>query len=283
MYHAFFVCWEGGRMTVKKLLEILDQLVPFHIAETWDNSGLQAGHPDWNADRIMIALDVSLPLMEAAKKSKCNLVLTHHPLMMDPEKSLDFSIMPGSAIQMAAQEKISIISVHTNLDKATNGLNDYFSIQIGLENIVPFLPHLIDESDASVSKGIGRMGQLSSEMPVSQAADQIKKKLALSHVRVIGDMDKQVSQVAVCTGSGGSLVNEFLASDAQMFVTGDIKYHEARMVEAAGKALIDVGHYGSEYMAVELLSDKLDQVFDHAGLKIKIETYVSEKDPFNIV
>ncbi len=111
----------------KDILDILNTIAPFDIAEDWDNSGLQAGNLNWEVKKIMIGLDVTMPLLTAAKEWDSDLVLTHHPLMIQPEKSIDFDTMPGKAIEIAARRKISIISAHTNLDKADDGLNDYFS------------------------------------------------------------------------------------------------------------------------------------------------------------
>jgi len=267
----------------KDILELLNIIVPFDIAEDWDNSGLQAGNLDWEVKKIMIALDVSMPLMEAAKKADFDLVLTHHPLMIRPEKSFHFNKMPGSAIEVAAKHGISIISAHTNLDKANDGLNDCFATKIGLENTKVFFI----ENPLSVSEnemiGMGRIGFLKSQATLKQVVHQIKEKLGLSHLRVTGDMDLPVNCVAICTGSGGSLVEEFLKSEAEVYITGDIKYHEARRVEEYSKALIDVGHFGSEIMAVDLLFDKLSQAIQKAGLNIQIEKFKKEKDPFIIV
>jgi dinuclear metal center YbgI/SA1388 family protein len=278
---------------IKDILEILNKIAPFDIAEDWDNSGLQAGNSTWKVSRIMIGLDVTMPLMEAAKNTDSDLVLTHHPLLITPEKKIDFQTMPGSAVCAAAQNHISIIAMHTNLDKADAGLNDYFTSRIGIENTLPFLPHkytgltdgLVQDNEKSspCRTGLGRIGQLDSPLPLNDLAERIKNDLGLVNVRVTGDMARTVGKVAVCTGSGGSLVDEFIRSGADVYITGDVKYHEARQVEAASKALIDVGHFGSEHMAVDLLAEQLTSEFSTAGLNVEIIKYLKEKDPFTIV
>ena len=262
-------------LMTRDVLELLDAIAPFAIADDWDNSGLQAGNLNWEVKKMIIGLDVSMDLMNAAQKGNCDLVLTHHPLMIHPEKSIDFSKMPGSVIEMAASNKISIISVHTNLDKANNGLNDYFAEKIGIRETRPFLTDEVP--------GTGRIGTLESQIPLQQLVLNIKKQLNLNYLRVTGPMDLPIRSVAVCTGSGGSLLDEFLASRADAYITGDIKYHEARRIEEVSRALIDVGHFSSEHMVVELLFEKLSQVVVNAGLNIEIEQYKKEKDPFTIV
>jgi len=116
----------------RDVLELINKIAPFDIAENWDNCGLQAGNLEWEVKKMMIGLDVSIPLLCDAKEKKCDVVLTHHPLMLKVEKAIDFNKMPGKAIEMAAKHNISIISAHTNLDKANNGLNDYFAARIGM-------------------------------------------------------------------------------------------------------------------------------------------------------
>jgi len=267
----------------KHILELINTIAPFDIAEDWDNSGFQAGNLNWEVKKVMIGLDVSCGLMTAAKESNCDLVLTHHPLMMRPESSIDFNKMPGRAIEIAARHRISIISVHTNLDKANDGLNDYFATKIGVKKTKVFLLESPSSMPSDEVIGIGRIGYLESKASLKQLAHQVKEKLNLTHLRVTGNMDLPVTIIAICTGSGGSLIDEFLKSSADVYITGDIKYHEARRVEEYSKGLIDVGHFGSEHMAIELLFEKLSRAIQTAGLNIQIKKFKKEKDPFTIV
>lgn len=266
----------------KDILALLNIIAPFDIAEDWDNSGFQAGNLNWEVKKVMIGLDVSCGLMTAAKESNCDLVLTHHPLMIRPENSIDFNQMPGKAIEIAARYKISIISVHTNLDKANDGLNDYFARKIGITETKGWIENPSSMFPDEVI-GIGRIGYLKSELPLKQVACQVKESLNLTHLRVTGNMDLPVRTIAICTGGGGSLLDKFLKSSADIYITGDIKYHEARRIEEYSKGLIDVGHFGSEYMVIDLLSEKLSQAIQTAGLNIQIKKFKKEKDPFTIV
>lgn len=267
----------------KDILEVLNTIAPFDIAEDWDNSGLQAGSLNWEVKKIMIGLDVSIPLMTAAKKWDCDLVLTHHPLMIQAENSIDFDRMPGKAIEIAARQKMSIISAHTNLDKAVDGLNDFFAEKIGVGKTTVFVTQSPSFKQTDKMMGIGRVGDLEKATTLEYLVQRIKQVLNLSHLRVTGDMDLPVKTVAICTGSGGSLVDDFLTSGASVYITGDVKYHEARRVEECSKAILDVGHFASEHMAIDLLSDKLSLAAQTAGFNIQIKKYKKEKDPFTIV
>ncbi len=270
-------------VTLEKILELINTIAPFDMAEDWDNCGLQAGNLNQEVKKVVIGLDVSIPLMNAAKESKCDLVLTHHPLMIKPEKKIDFNTMPGRAVEIAARERISIVSAHTNLDKANEGLNDYFAARLGVHKTKAFYIGTHSSVQEDQTFGIGRIGFLKKETTLIKFAKKIKERLALAHLRITGNMDLPLSRFAVCTGSGGSLVNEFLRSNADVYITGDIKYHEARLIEWHSKALIDVGHFGSEYIAVDLLHDKLRQEAQKASINIEVIKFKNEKDPFIIV
>ncbi len=276
------------QLTVEKIIDVINTFAPFDLAESWDNSGLQAGNSNWPIKKIMVSLDVSMEVMEAAKAWGADLVITHHPLQMNPEKSIDFGKMPGSAIALAARERISIFSVHTNLDKAVNGLNDYFAKIIGVDCYEALRSDSkADDSQATGSKdmlcGIGRIGDLNSVVSLQNLAVQVKDRLGLDTLRVIGDLNLQVKKVALCTGSGGSLIDCFLESSADVYITGDVKYHEARQVEMHNKGLIDVGHFASEVIVVDLLQSSLAQALSPVEYDIEIKGFKKEKDPFKTV
>lgn len=212
--------------------------------------------------------------LDHAAAHQCDLIISHHPLVMTPEKSIDFSRMPGSAIFSCAQNQMSILSAHTNLDKADQGLNDYFAQKIGIQALEAFCPEV---TDGPSQVGIGRTGRLAAPVSVKDLADRIKHRLGLPNLRVAGDMDRQVQDVALCTGSGGSLTPQFLQSSAQVYITGDLKYHEARDIESQGRAAIDVGHFASEHIVVELLKTRLENNFLAPGFRLKCWGTIKKK------
>ncbi|MFA5904089.1 MAG: Nif3-like dinuclear metal center hexameric protein [Desulfobacula sp.] len=267
---------------IKDILLLLNEIAPFNLSEDWDNSGLQVGRMNGEVKKALIGLDVSLPLINYAANENVDLIITHHPLMFHSEKSIDFDRMPGKAIEIAAKNCINIISLHTNIDKAKGGLNDYFASVIGIKKKAPFLTGpSVDGSDAGET-GIGRFGHLKKKTKLKELANQIKKKLSQPYLRVTGDINMIVETVVICTGSGGSLIEDFLNSGAEVFITGDVKYHDARRVEEHSKGMIDVGHFASEWMVIDLLFEKLSLTLRDSGFDIKLIKYKKEKDPFTI-
>ncbi|MDY0219778.1 MAG: Nif3-like dinuclear metal center hexameric protein [Desulfobacterium sp.] len=263
------------------LLDFIDQMAPFALAETWDNSGLQIGDRQWPCSKILVALDVTPAVMAEAVSWGADLVLTHHPLIMSPLASIDFSSIPGSIISLCACHRISVVSAHTNLDKANPGLNDYFVQKIGLVSVGSLEP-LIPEKQTPFA-GTGRVLTLKDPCTFRTLSEQVRSSLNVSGVRCVGGLDMMVERVAVCTGSGGSLVKTFLESGADVFITGDVKYHEARDAEQAGVGLLDVGHFASERMVVDLFCERLTQWAQTSEVEVKVRVFDGESDPFRIV
>lgn len=128
--------------------------------------------------------------------------------------------------------------------------------------------------------GLGRIGNLAEAMTLTSFAEDIKTKLDIDWVRLAGDHELTVKRVAVCGGSGRGLLQDFLASDAQVYITGDLGYHDGRRVEAEGKGLVDVGHFASEQLIVEALAAQLKRIFAEKKCSVEVNAREDEKDCF---
>ncbi len=271
---------------VKDLLALINTIAPFELAEDWDNCGLQCGDLSWPAENILISLDISPAVLNESIRLNADVIVTHHPLFLSPSRQIHFSQMPGLAVQMAAQHSISIISIHTNLDKAAGGLNDYFSSLLGIRPVQALVPSgrttacMTDEHEQL--EGFGRIGLLEKPLPFLELTSRVKDIFNLPYLRFGGNTALSVSTVAVCTGSGSSLVQAFIKSGAQVFITGDMKYHEARQIEEMGLGFIDVGHFGSEHIVVDLLLDRLRTGIGNNRWLVEIGGFKKETDPFII-
>jgi putative NIF3 family GTP cyclohydrolase 1 type 2 len=113
-----------------------------------------------------------------------------------------------------------------------------------------------------------------------ELAGGVKRRLGIETVRVSGDPTRHVRRVALSTGSGGSLLPQFLASDAEVFITGDLRYHEARDIEAAGRGAIDIGHFHSEHLFAGVLAERLRRTLRHCRPEIAVDVCPLERDAF---
>jgi len=260
------------------VIDAVEEITPREFAEDWDNSGLQLGDLDWQIERIWVALDPLPEVISAACQRDVDLVITHHPLIFKPLSVIDASTLEGKVIQEALGHRVAIYSAHTNLDRIKDGVNDVLATRIGLGNITS-LP-----SDAGPEKpGFGRLGNLKQPTSLAALAGSLKQALGLGHVKVAGDLDMSVKTAAVCSGSGSSMVGAFFQTGADVFISGDLKYHEARHFEFARKALIDIGHFASEHLIVETFAERLNQYLHDKGLRLTVAPYTLEKDPFVII
>jgi dinuclear metal center YbgI/SA1388 family protein len=132
-----------------------------------------------------------------------------------------------------------------------------------------------------VGAGIGRIGEVDPPRPLGELAEHITASLGIRGVKYVGDPERKVQTAAVCTGSGGSLVSAFLASGADVYISGDIRYHDAREVEMRGKALIDIGHFGSEHIVAAALADRMDREARRLGYQVQVDACGLERDPFH--
>jgi dinuclear metal center YbgI/SA1388 family protein len=127
--------------------------------------------------------------------------------------------------------------------------------------------------------GLGRIGRLAAALPLADFVRQVEARLA-TRVRFCGDPQRPVAKVAVCGGSGASLLAEAERQGADVLVTGDVKYHEARSAEARGVALIDAGHFATERIVVPGLATVLRAAAGKRGLAIEFIEMSGEQDPF---
>jgi GTP cyclohydrolase I len=265
--------------TLNDIIRVMEALAPSALAEPWDNSGLQVGRDDQPVKLIWIALDPSIEVVGAACRNQVDLLITHHPLFFKPIKSLDNSTPTGKIVRQAILHNLAVFSAHTNLDAVSEGINDALAARLGLEN-VRMLPCGDEPLMPGKNMGMGRVGDLEKPLKLADFVQRTKERLALDAVKAAGRKDLMVQQVAVCCGSGSSLMSLFFVSGAQAFVSGDLKYHDARDAEATGRGLIDIGHFASEHLFLDILEQKLIREFTARRMDVMVCGYKMEKDPF---
>ena len=278
--------------SVGQIIKIMDQLAPPWLAEEWDNVGLQIGDPRLPVRRIWVALDPSPEVVKAACGDGVDLLISHHPLIFRPLKSIDFDTPGGSIIQMASQHQLAIFSAHTNLDIVRDGVNDVLAKRLGLKHLEileqvkigePLKNGSMSPVGGELEHGMGRIGSLGKTTSLKSLALTVKEKLKLDFAKVTGNPQLKVTQVAICSGSGSSLMQTFISSGAQVYISGDIRYHDARDAESANRGIIDIGHFPSEHLMVEALVHQLGKILNREGIKAEVEACNIEKDPFIIL
>ncbi|MGG7072914.1 Nif3-like dinuclear metal center hexameric protein [Campylobacter sp. 9BO] len=237
-------------MKIGEVYKFLDEIAAFASQESWDNSGLLVGSFDDEIERIYLALDIDSEFLQNAMPN--SLIIAHHPLIFKGLKSLDFTRYPSNLINLMIKKNISLIAAHTNYDKAV--LNEYFVSEVlGLK---------ITQKDEFLA-------YTDVDMSFDELVKFVKAKMNLEILRCVRAKER-VKRIAVCTGSGGDMIN-LVKADA--FLTGDLKYHQALEAKENLLNLIDIGHYESERCFGASLAKYLQN--------FKIEVIISDfKNPF---
>jgi len=267
---------------VNHILNWLDEHAPFRLAASWDRCGLQVGDPMSAVERVLVALDPSLETVREAEQRDCQCLVTHHPLFIKPLEDVRTDRVPGSVIVRALRGGISLIAVHTNLDVARSGTNDILAGMLALGSLQPL------ESDPALRheelySGLGRIGILPRPVPLYEFAGEVRRLSRGVRIRVVGEPSRPVQRVALCTGSGGSLLDSVIREGVDVYLTGDIKYHEAQRALEEGVALVDMGHFASERIAVGPVAEYLRSKASCEHFELEVLTASRETDPFWIL
>ena len=267
-------------VTVNDIIPLMESIAPPVLAEKWDNSGLQLGNRQWPVRRVVIALDPSPEVITEAIRLQADLLVTHHPFLFTPLKAIDLNTPIGGMISLALEKRLAIYTAHTNFDSAAEGLNDMLARRLSLQHLTALQPSAMVAQGEGPQQGLGRVGALREKMPLRAFALQIKQRLSLEFLLMVGDPDLPVRRVALCTGSGSSLLEAFYATGAQVYVSGDLRYHDARTAEVNHVGLIDIGHFASEHLMVAELQVRLQSACGLNGISVEVQACSIEKNPF---
>ena len=353
-------------MKVKEITKVLEQIAPTFLQESYDNSGLLIGNKDDDIDKVLITLDVTEEVLNEAIQKKCNLIISHHPIIFNGLKKITGSNAVERITEIAIKNNINIYAIHTNLDNVDKGVNSIICDKIGLTNtkiltpkkellrkLVTFCPAehvekvrqaIFDEGAGHIGEydscsfntkgtgsfrgsdtanpfvgekgklhyenetrietvypvylenpilkalfeahpyeeiaydiyflgnkfervGAGMIGELESEKDEMDFLKNLKQTFGTGCVRHSKLLGKRIKKVAVCGGSGSFLIKNAISAKADIYITGDVKYHD--FFEAEDKLIIaDIGHFESEQFAKDLIYSVLNENFSNFAVLI---------------
>ena len=242
-------------MKISDIIQHLETIAPTVYQEDYDNSGLIAGNVGAECSGILISLDCTQELIREAVSKKCNLVISHHPLIFRPVPRISPDDATGRTLIAAIRSDITLYAIHTNLDNMISGVNKSIADKIGLKNCKILLP-----KENIVGVGSGLIGNLPEPISENQFLARLKDSFRIPVIRHNPLRGNPVSRVALCGGAGSFLISKALQAGADFFVSADIRYHE--FFSGEGKMTIaDIGHYESEQFTVDLLIDVILEKF----------------------
>lgn len=228
------------------------------LIDSWDNTGFQIGDKDTNIEKILVALDYDEKIFHLAIKENCQMIITHHPTIFKPLKTLTNNSYVERLIISTIKNNIVVYNAHSNLDLAIGGVNDQLAKLLDIK-VIDYLSYVV--SDEINSYGYGRIGSIE-ETNVKGFLNKIKDKLDINMLKVYGNIDKNISSVAVCGGSGADFIEDAYNLGAELYLTGDIKYHDAQLADQLGIIIVDGGHFNTEKIILPVIKETLDNAFN---------------------
>ena len=255
-----------------------EALWPAAGAELWDAPGFVTSHSD-AVTGVLLSVDITGAVLAEARAKGCNLVLAHHPFLLKGTQEVNHDSLKGSVLTFALKHSIAIFAAHTNADIVENGVSDVIAKKLGLTNIKP----LVKTAD---SEGHGRIGRLAQAIPLQEFAAQVAETLPFSAkgVTVAGDPEHMIETVALCGGAGDSFIEAALTSEADVYVTSDLRHHPTLDATLTPRekplALVDVSHWAAESLWLEIAATAIANA--HPGVAVHVSEVVTDPWVFSI-
>ena len=246
-------------MKVRDIIQVIESFAPLSIQEKWDNSGLCIGSQDAEVTSVLLGLDCTPELVDEAIECGADMIVTHHPLIFSGLKKINSEDPVGEAVVKAIRAGIAVYAAHTNADKVIEGVSGAMAARLSLTDV-----EVLDEDGEGT--GLGAVGNLPEPMDASEAIAYVKERFGLKVMKTSRPLTEKISRVALCGGSGGSLIGAALRSGAQLYISGDISYHN--FFTPKGFMLMDIGHYESEKEIVDILFSLIKKNFPTFAVRI---------------
>ena len=237
-------------MKIKQVLSALEQFAPLPLQESWDNAGLQLGLTEAETSGALLCLDVNERIVDEAIQKGCNLIVSHHPLLFRGLKQITGDDYVQRCVIKAVKHDIVVVSMHTNMDNARNGVNWKIAEKLGLHDVQFFAGKQVDGIEA----GSGIVGDFVQPMGAKAFVQLVKERFQVACAQCNELLMRPVRKVAVCGGAGDFLLDDAIAQGADAFITGEMHYHVYFGHEQQILICV-IGHYQSEQYTSEIFRD----------------------------
>ena len=232
------------------MLSALEQFAPLPLQESWDNAGLQVGLTEAEVSGALLCLDVNEKIVDEAIEKGCNLIVSHHPLLFRGLKQISGKDYVQRCVIKAIKHDVVIVSMHTNMDNAMNGVNWKIAERLGLKDRRFFAQKQVENVEA----GSGVVGNLSQALPAQDFIQLVKRQFGVECAQCNELLQRPVKRVAICGGAGDFLLDDAVREGADAFITGEMHYHVYFDHEQQIQICV-IGHYQSEQFTSEIFRD----------------------------
>ncbi|MBU3142409.1 Nif3-like dinuclear metal center hexameric protein [Clostridium sp. CF012] len=266
-------------LKVRTIEAIMEVYAPAILKEDYDNVGLMVGDSDAKVTKILIALDCTMDVISEAVDNGCNFILTHHPLLFIKPKTITRDTLVGRKIIELILNGINVYASHTNLDSAFGGLNDIATEILGFNNYKIIEPSK-NSNSLEGDSGIGRLVCLDEPIMLGELCENVKKTFNTESIRYVGDNNDLIKTIAIINGSGEDFFYESVELGADCIITGDTKYHRVNDLKEEHIALIDAGHFATEWTPLKIFGEKLKKQLIENGYDNEVIISRISQDPY---
>ncbi|MBR3122675.1 MAG: Nif3-like dinuclear metal center hexameric protein [Prevotella sp.] len=262
-----------GKTKIQEGVNALERFAPLPLQEGFDNAGLQVGLTETQeVSGALLCLDVTEAVVDEAVALKCNLIVSHHPLIFRPLKCISDRNDVQRTVRKAIKNDITVVSMHTNMDNAPGGVNYRIAEKMGLEDLAFFGPQKTVEapvadnakgakgSATSMTGASGVVGVLKEPLTSQDFMVMLKRTFDVECVMANQLLRRPISRVAVCGGAGAFLLGDAIGAGADAFVTGEMHYHDYFGHDQEIQIAV-IGHYQSEQYTNEVFRDIIQEQF----------------------
>lgn len=240
---------------VGEIAAAIEDFAPRALQESYDNAGLQVGDPMMEVSAVLVCLDVTEETIREAEERHCNMIVSHHPLLFKGLKQVTGRTATERIVIEAILKDIAIYSAHTNLDSAWGGVSHEIANMLRLKNL-----HVLEPKGGNPEVGLGVIGE-TQPVPKLEFLRRVKEVFSVRSLRYSSQSPHLVvKKVAVCGGSGASMIREAIEAGADIYLTGDVKYHDFTSY-GLDIILADMGHYESELCTKKIFSRIIREKF----------------------
>ncbi|MGX7349370.1 Nif3-like dinuclear metal center hexameric protein [Dolosicoccus paucivorans] len=262
---------------LKDLTQKLTELYPLDMAQEWDEVGLHFGGFDRSVHKILTSLDLTMAVVDEAIEEGIDTIIVHHPPLFKPIKRFDLSSPEIKLYEKVIKNDLNVYALHTNLDQAHNGMNDWLSEQLQLENISSFYEDTKDNLPT-----LGRVGELTQPLTRQEVLEHIAKAFDLQTFKIMEKEPQSTYQrIAIIGGSGSSLMEEVSLSQPDIFITGDITFHTGQALLEESFMTIDAGHY-IEHIFNTKMNEVIQKIINDQNWPLTCQPSQKSSNPFEV-
>lgn len=249
-------------MNIKEVLADLEKTAPPALQEAWDNSGLQIGDVRDVLKGMMVCVDVTREVIEDALEKGANLIIAHHPLFFSAIRCIDFSSYEGWIIQRCIQNRLCIYASHTAFDRCAQNMSRDWLLRLGC---------MTEKRDEKEGEGYLECGVLDEAISLREAAALVKREMGIVWMRGCGgEGSEKIRKIGVVSGSGGEFAREAKEKGCDLFITGEMKYHDFQKCVQMGLCAFEIGHFESEKNFIEIIRTRSLHFLNSQNEKIPV-------------